>query len=231
MKLVMQDDTGTHAPESVSPTASLEPELPDPDLIVKYENCIYRLKKNDNWDSDRRDRDTKILGDIRRLWEGNKTSNAKFRSAIEKINYALNVDLQATASGNRLSQIAVARQLRNYMKAYDAKYLDEVAKLLEHLQKVSASGKMLSEQDHATTNRIDHLVPFYKTDRTLAELESEVMASLVDNYLDNSPWSISAKLTEREDMISWVMKKLEAAGKIKLHDPAYPSFEWYDKVK
>jgi hypothetical protein len=215
--------------EQPNAQALSEPELPDVDLIERYENCLYRIKKNERWDSDMKEKDGRILRDIRKIWEMSKVSNAKFMSAIAKTETRLFIDQQAAATERRFSWIATARRLRDYMSDSDKKFLDELVGLLKHLEEVSESGELLSEQDLASIDRIAYLVPFYKTDITLAELEDEVMASFTDDPHDNDFLPISKKLERRSDLIFWVMKRMEATGKIKLQNPNFKY--WYVKVK
>ncbi len=206
--------------QPVQPTAnaSTEPELPNPDLIEGFENCIYLIKKNDSWDQDKKDKDTRILRDIRKLWEIGKVSNVKFEAAIDKVERKLVVDQQAAATKYRLSRLSVFERLKGYMTARQRGFFEELTSLLKHLEEVSASGKQMSDADFVSTNRIEYLTPFYETDRTLAELETDVMAVCTDYYLDNDPFVIYKKLDERMDLISWVMKKLAADGKLRLNE-------------
>jgi len=217
-------------PEQSAANASTELELPDPDLIEGFENCLYLIKKNDSRDSDKKDKDARILRDIRKLWEMGKVSNAKFEAAINRIERTLVVDQQAAATKYRLSRLSVFERLKDYMTARQKGFFDELTGLLKHLEEVSASGKQMSDADFVSVNRIKYLTPFYETDRSLAELETDVMAVCTDYYLDNDPFVIYKKLDERMDLISWVMKKLAADGKLRLNDPTSSS-EWYDKVK
>jgi hypothetical protein len=216
-----------HQTEKLSP----EPELPDPDLIEKYENCVYKVKKHERWDDDEQGKYIRTLRDIRSLWEAGKTPNARFESAIDKIWDTLIIDEQAAYTDYRLARIKVSGLLKSYMAPDDQGYFDELANLLKKLQKVSASGKRFSEDDIKSVNRVEHLFPFYETDKTVPQLESEVLASFTDSYYDNSPFRIHDKLGESRDVVTWIMKKLEKDSKIKLNDPTCPSREWYVKVK
>lgn len=210
---------------------SQEPELPDPDLIEKYENCAYKVKKHTRWDDDEKGKYIRILRDIRGLWEAGRTPNSRFESAIDKIWNTLIIDEQTAYIDYRLSRIKVSGMLKDYMSLEDQGYFDELANRLKQLQKINAANKRFSEDDIKSVNRVEHLFPFYETDKTVQQLEAKVLVSFTDSYYDNSPFRIHDKLGESRDVVTWIMKKLEKDGKIKLNDPTHPSREWYVKVK